>query len=171
MASKVPIPSTAALTVEDLGGASVGGGPWTVTRGKSIALPVQGTKIESGPFLTTNWKEEIVGSLSSPFALTLEPDAGVVTGQFQWNSVDQSQLFWWIRVFNNKSNLRFVYRPDSAAAAADNLQWTIHLRQLNADPGAPGDPDSLLEYTIEMLAAFISITDGTSTLNYGASLV
>lgn len=170
MAVLVPIPTTASLTITDLVGATKGGGPWSITRAKSIALPIEGVKIDSGPFLTTDWKENVVGSLSNPFQLVLEPDMGITTGQFQWNSVDHSQLMWFHRVFNNRSNVKFIYGATSATPSTTNLVYTIHLRQLDMAPPAPGDPDTLAEYTISMLSAYIKIDDGVAALTYGTAL-
>lgn len=167
-----PIPSTASFTVTDLGGATFGGGPHNMVSAKTIQAKIDGTLVDLGPFLIRNLKTQAVGSKSIPFIVTLEPNTAVTAGNFDWNSVDVSEWMWWCLVHNNgpASPLKFIYKASSAAKSTSNPEITIHIVQLPNSPNIPGTPDTPETYTVEILADYILIDDGTNTVTKGTAL-
>lgn len=183
MPSIPPIPDNAFFTVQDLGGASLGGGPHSLSSAKTYATNIMGEKIDLGPYLVERIKKHAVGSDEITFNLVVEPRMDVVAGTFDWNSVDCSEYFWWHKAKQSGSSspLAFVYLRDStgAASATDptgakstaNPQITVHIPQVPDSPGVPGESDTILQYTIEIRGSYYLIDfAGGGTISLGTSL-
>lgn len=167
-----PIPDEAALTVTDQGGATVGGGPHTITSALTWSAPIMGNVIDLGAYLTEKLRTQTVGSDAIEFSVTMQPQTDVVAGTWDWNSVDVSELWWWFKAKKNQSSLTFVYRPDaSTAASSENLEATVHVGCIPNSPNLPGTPDEPQEFEVTIFAEYVKIDDGTSTLEWGTALV